>query len=352
MALQSIVVDPYLVCLPPGCRNARQVEDFIDNLISWGELLQREDVNVYFSEHCCDSLLQDDQYPYGHNLKNLMKRFGLSELPDDMACRIAQWILDTTPRLENKCCIKIVDFDSDSFVVEPAFVTDRLSEALSWSLKHTFSVIACHHRTSPNEFMLASVGSAEPDDSDENERENLRFSVTLIDLDNLEARAKLALSLPARIDHIMPVAFGREALIGRMGSLALWEVAESEMQVGDAINARIQELELSGAAESGTAKPFRIGSQFLQSARTNGFRSRLNVVDSCARILLDIPKKPVKPFRVSDNSETQQTRSDGSKALRTHLTSDGPGYRLMFWEMPDGTIEFANVGPKFELVIH
>jgi hypothetical protein len=281
-----------------------------------------------------------------------MKRFDLSELPDDLACRIAQWILDSTPRLEDRCCIKILDFDNDSFVAEPAFITARLSEALSWSLKHSFSVIACYQRTSPDEFMLASVGSAEPEDSEDNERDDLRFSVTLVDLDNPEVKAKLALNLPARIDHSLPVAFGREALIGRLGSLALWKLAESEIQVRDAINARLQELELSGAAESGRAKQFRIGSQFLKSARTNGFGSRLNVVDSCARILLDIPKKPVKPFRVSDTSQKQRTRSDGSKALRSHLTSDGPGYRLMFWEMADGTIEFANVGPKLELVIH
>jgi hypothetical protein len=245
-----------------------------------------------------------------------------------------------------------VDFDSDTFVVEPSFVTARLSEALSWSLKHTFSVIACHQSKSPDEFMLASAESVDPDDSEENERDELRFSVTLVDLDNPEIKAKLALPLPARIDHAVPVAFGREALIGRLGSLELWKAATSELQVRDAISARIRELEDSGAAQPGTAKQFRIGHQFLGSAKTNGFGSRLNVVDSCARILVDIPKKPIKPFRVSEQSDKQRTRTDGSKAFRSHLTSDGPGYRLMFWEMADGVIEFANIGPKFELVIH
>ena len=162
----------------------------------------------------------------------------------------------------------------------------------------------------------------------------------------------MALDLPARLDNAMPVAFGCEALIGRLGSLALWKLAESEMQVSEAVKARIRELEFSGAAESGTAKQFRIGSRLLESARRNGFGSRLNVVDSCARILLGIPKKPVKPFRISEISENQRTRSDGSKAFRSHLTSEGPGYRLMLWEMANGTIEFANVGPKLELLIY
>lgn len=352
MAFPSVLVDPYLVCLPLDCKTSGQLEEFINNLISWGELLQRKDVSVYFSEDCCDSLLKDDQYPYGHNLKNLMRRFDLNELPDDLACRIAQWILDSTPRLEDRCGIRIVDFDSETFVVEPSFVTARLSEALSWSLKHTFSVIACHQSKSSNEFMLASAESVDPDDSEENERDMLRFSVTLIDLDNPEIKAKLALTLPARIDHTMPIAFGREALIGRLGSLALWETAASELQVGDAISARIRELENVGAAQPGTAKQFRVGARFLDSARTNGFGSRLNVVDSCARILVDIPKKPIKPFRVSEESDNQRTRADGAKAFRSHLTSDGPGYRLMFWETANGVIEFANIGPKFELVIH
>src|ERR1039457_3294181 len=82
-----------------------------------------------------------------------------------------------------------------------------------------------------------------------------------------------------------------------------------------------------------------------------GFGARLSVVDSCARILLGEPKNSVEPFRVSQDSTEQKTRNDGACALRTHLTKDGPGYRLMLWELKDKSIEFANVGPKNELVI-
>jgi hypothetical protein len=34
MVPQSIVVDPYLVCLPLDCRNARQVENFFSERMS------------------------------------------------------------------------------------------------------------------------------------------------------------------------------------------------------------------------------------------------------------------------------------------------------------------------------
>ena len=66
--------------------------------------------------------------------------------------------------------------------------------------------------------------------------------------------------------------------------------------------------------------------------------------------MLDIPKHELKPFydRVSGR---QIFRSDGAHAFRTHLTKKRAGLRLMLWKIPDGTIEFANVGDKDELAI-
>jgi hypothetical protein len=75
-------------------------------------------------------------------------------------------------------------------------------------------------------------------------------------------------------------------------------------------------------------------------------------VESCARIVLGIPKNPINEFRERvDGNAKQRKREDGALAFRTHLTKKGVGLRLMFWRHTDGTIEFANIGGKGELLI-
>ena len=104
----------------------------------------------------------------------------------------------------------------------------------------------------------------------------------------------------------------------------------------------------AGTGERARLKRFQVGEQFLESAKRNGFGTRMNVIDSCARILLDVPKNYIESFRVGADSYKQRFRGDGAGTFRTHLTKDGPGYRLMFWQLKDGSLRFANVGPKPE----
>jgi len=48
----------------------------------------------------------------------------------------------------------------------------------------------------------------------------------------------------------------------------------------------------------------------------------------------------------------QKTRAaDGAKAWRSDVTQHGAGYRLHFWLLPDGLIEFANVADHESLFI-
>jgi len=76
------------------------------------------------------------------------------------------------------------------------------------------------------------------------------------------------------------------------------------------------------------------------------------LIESCARIVLGVPKNPIKEFRINSKpTSDQRVRHDGSLAYRTHLTKKGAGLRLMIWIRPDGTFEFANMGDKDELEI-
>lgn len=350
----DIVIDPYLVCLPREPESPEQLDNFVENLLSWSELLQRDDVKTFFPESCIVSLLEEGHYPYGHEFRDMARRLGASHLADDFVCRVAQNVVDRTPTLEARCSINIVIFDDASCRIDPEVYLTRLAAKIGWGFKHGLAVVACCGKHNPEKtFLLASARSA-PEEAFQDPE--IRISAQVEGVDASVDGEFWREILPVGIEQTLPVAFSRDSVLEHLGCLRLWGTAESSDNARDAITTRINELRAMGTGEGSPVKGFRLGAQLLVSARRNAFGSRsdlaMNLIESSARILLDVPKNPVEPFREDERpTSAQRRRVDGAIAWRTHLTKHGAAFRLMFWELADGTIEFANVGPKSELEI-
>jgi hypothetical protein len=350
LAFPDLLVDPYLVCLPRDCADAAELDRFVENLLSWSGLLQRRDVAVHFPGTCLEALMTNGFYPYGHGFRQLAARLGAEHLSADFVCRVAQDVLERTPTLAERCAINIVDFEEHSYQVNPDVYITRLADQVGWGFKHDLAVIGCfqHVGSEAGTFLIVSATSTPEEEFADQE---LHISVRITAIDCSEKMAEAAAVVPFDIHQAIPVAFNSESFLKGVGCLQLWMGAESPAHARDAINTRVEEILTAGTGERARLKRFQVGAQFLESAKRNGFGTRMNVIDSCARILLDVPKNSIEPFRVSADSSKQRFRGDGAGAFRTHLTKDGPGYRLMFWQLKDGSIEFANVGPKHELLI-
>jgi hypothetical protein len=351
----DIIVDPYLVCLPQSSDKVEDLDDFVENLLAWSDLLRREEINVYFPSSCLEALIEEDQYPYGHKIKQMMGRLGITHLSDDLVCRVAQGVLERTPTLEERCAMNIAMFDEGSCRVDPEVYITRLAARIGWGLKHGLVVIACFQQSNPNQsgFLLASAKSVPKEIFEDRE---IEISARVEAVDFTAADAAASMNFPLEIRDSLPVAFSRQSVLEHLGSLRLWGDAASPAQAIDAIDVRVEELLTGGTGNREKRRAFRFGDQFLTSARQRAFGSRsdlaTNLIESCARILIDVPKNRVNPFRVSEEATAaQRRRQDGALAYRTHLTKSGAGFRLMYWELNDRTIEFANVGTKFELEI-
>jgi len=350
----DIVVDPYLVCLPRPCQRPEQLDDFVNSLLAWSELLQGDRVRTLFPESCLQSLMDEGHYPYGHELKQMAKRLGSAHISDDFVCRVAQDLLDRTPTLEEHCSIGLVIFDEESCHIEPEIYLTRLTGSTRYGFKHGLAIVACfQQKNSESSFLLASAKSSPEEAFRE---EVVRISAHIEQLDAKTDAEYWSKILPVGVDHSLPVAFSHNSVLEYLGCLRLWGTAQSPDDAQDAIATRIEELLAIGTGDRSAVKTFRVGEQFLASARQNAFGSRtdlaMNLIESSARIAVGVPKHPVEEFREDERpSSAQRKRADGAVAWRTHLTKHGPGFRLMFWELRDGTIELANVGTKFELEI-
>lgn len=98
---------------------------------------------------------------------------------------------------------------------------------------------------------------------------------------------------------------------------------------------------------------FAFGPHFFSSAHQyggidGGLKSIL--MEHITTLVYAPEKAEFSEFRNSHkkSSGVRTRESDKAKAYRMHLTKSHEGFRLMFWRLEDGSIEFANVGPKFE----
>lgn len=136
-----------------------------------------------------------------------------------------------------------------------------------------------------------------------------------------------------------------------LSSLQIWKDADEPLEVEVAIWLAASEL----AKQSGCGlRAFRVGSEFLESIRNNG---ALGVgpfaeatLSKCAQTVLQASSLRPKPLRTAKNANApiRVRQRDKAKAWRQHVTKRHEALRLMYWELPNGHIEFASLEVKAE----
>lgn len=146
-----------------------------------------------------------------------------------------------------------------------------------------------------------------------------------------------------------------------LGAKALWDVSKNSEQLHFALMVEaVNLLRIKGLPDHpDDIRKFSIGSDFFQSASRydatglSGTNCDL-LREACARIVINDPKYEVSELKRRNNVGKLvpiARRGDGATAHRTHLQKSHAALRLMFWRLKDGSIEFANIGPKSELEI-
>lgn len=352
----EIVIDPFLLCLPNPCHTSEQLELFIDSLLGWKNLLGRRDANVLFSDSAQVALNEDDEFPHRHRLADLLNVHQCDIADERTISKLIYGILEKVPSFENYYGIDAVLIDETQLAVNPTFMLSRLKPNCRRVFSEILTIVSLirtlDSQSSHDTLVVASTLASKninplPDHID--------VKSEVHELDFLQD----GMNIPEEFPHItvdkIPVSFSHGKLLSQLGLWAVWDNASDEEAAKSAINMRVEKLLDSGVSID-EKSDFILGFHFINSVKKWGFGSRSDyamiLIESCARIILGIPKNPLKEFR--DNSKStsgQRVRDDGALAFRTHLTKKGVGFRLMIWKRPNGIYEFANVGSKNELEI-
>lgn len=355
----NVFVDPHLITLPNPCQSVDDLERFITALLEWASAIEKDDINVLISQTALEALYNDGSYPYDYELRRLLQQFSAEEgfIADEDVCSLVTNLLQKTPYLEERINIDDILYEESNCRVEPDVFLTRLTAQAADALQTCLVMLGLWQQTATSAG-TTSTGCifATAQDSTVETCPELTVQASIDLVIPFSENHLWVYTFPTQVDESFHICLGHSDILQQAGCFKLWNAGKTEAGARDAIDLRIQELIQQGSANPKQIAVYSLGSKFLTSAQQWGFqRSDLAMIliDSCARILAGIPSKTVKPFRKSDNSPDQRQRtSDKALAWRNHLTKGGPGYRLMYWQKTTGEIEFANVGPKKELIIY
>ncbi|WP_303674812.1 hypothetical protein [Vampirovibrio chlorellavorus] len=355
MSAQEVIVDPFLLCLPNPCNSLDQLEEFISAIVGWRGFLDRADTCVLLSDSARIALNTDGEFPHRHRLAELLEIFECTLADANTVSRVANSILERTPSLEDYYGINAVLIAEESFEFAPTAILDRLSTNCRVAFKDDLLIAGikeneCATDCLESRLIVASGGVTEnPPPS------SISIKADFHDIGLVSTDSDTQRVMPTSISQSIAVVFSHEQLTESLDLWTIWDRASSEEAVRLCIDKCVKNLISAGAVDNAISD-FIIGNDFVASLHTWGADSRRDyamvTVESCARIVLGIPKNPVKEFKESaEGTARQRTRDGGALAFRTHMTKKGVGLRLMFWKRSDGAIEFANIGGKDELEI-
>lgn len=355
MLTQEVIIDPFLLCLPNPCNSLNQLEDFIAAIAGWRGFLDRADTCVLLSDSARIALNTDDEFPHRHRLTELIDKFECTFADANTISKVANAILERTPALEDYFGINAILIEENSFELAPAVILDRLKTNCRSAFRDDLLIAGikdneCVIDSIESRLMIASGRMAE---NPLPTIISVKADIHDIDIASKDSDRKSV--LPISLSQSIPVAFSHEQLIDSLDLWAIWDEASSVEAIRLCVESCVKNL-ISSGADADWRRNFLIGNGFVASLKAWGADARRDyamvTVESCARIVLGIPKNPINEFKESaDGNAKQRTREDGALAFRTHLTKKGVGLRLMFWRRTDGTIEFANIGGKGELEI-
>jgi len=368
-----IVIDPILLCLHNACASKEEFENFAKRLQSWMEVIDEKAATILVSERCVSALISTAAYPFTHTINDAIIKYELSHISADFLDRISQVLLEQRPWFEDAIDTDDVDANYDETVILPHNFLQRLNSKTQNAFRQ--ALVAAAHWTANTEKDFDLYIGTSPNADESTSSISITSAIGIISRRNGELHEyNPAKSISEEIECV----FDCNSILEARDAIAIWSAACTPEAVCSAISFRVKSHQMKGLnsslgvscvhfidpIEAGkslveSGKPYlmwTIGAKFMDSIHTWNFgnidsQAEL-LIDACARILLDKPKQEVKPFRESNGSKEQLIRVDGATGWRTHLSKSGVAYRLMYWRLKSGIVEFANVANKWEEKIY
>jgi hypothetical protein len=333
-------LDLSIFAVPNSLKNVGELDRLFDQLEAWSERVGRQNcITIVISDDAIDTLEAANCFPATHNIQALLEMFQLEHVfsARDINKRIFK-ILGQAAALGEVTGVRI---DACDATCDASEALREVSEVLLESAHKLGCALGVFVASQPAVGDLIAVVPGFQVERD----------VLTVEAKEIAAHIKGQgdVALQNLISEIricdLPTQF-----VNGLSPERVWECAETGAELALPIALRAaQKLDTEIANLPLTAgRAFSIGEHFYNSLEeVEALRLQKHAstsLDRCAAVVADNTLQFERDFG-------KKRRADNAGSRRVHVTKKGIGLRLMFWELPSGQIEFANIGPKHEEAI-
>jgi len=241
----NVFVDLYLITLPKPCNSLEDLESFINGLLEWSSVLEKDDINFLISQNWSDALCEDGGYPYDHELRNLLQTYtsnGDEIADEDTVSRLVMSLLQRTPYLEEHIDIKDILFDDPTAVIDPEVFLNRLGPQSSNSLKTCLVMLGLWQQHSSTTTRLKGCIFATAQDASIAKYQEITVQADVEEVESFCNPNPYIDALSTQVHESFCICFGHADILQQVGCFKLWNAGKTEAGARDAIDLRIQEL--------------------------------------------------------------------------------------------------------------
>ena len=344
--MRKVLIDTALLAVPNYAEVGSDADELIDRVAHFSQLaLPDVPIDMLLLDGFEEALWGDAGGPDFEAVEAFLNLMNLSDIysAQDLYQQY-MYLLDATSRASSYCSALVSSHTS--FSITPSLPKNLFPSSLR---NETIRVLAqlCYqnHCVGSSVWMFGSSLCTTRD-------QNLRLSAIIEDVE-VHDEGALPIPLPITAVSDVPTFHGVRDFISIDTATDLWAEATNAVDFNLAITVGAMAIRgLSGKpSEILDLNKFRIGSSFIESLKAHQCCGTSRFSITTGRICMEIVAECYAAHITEMGKPSQtQRQSDGALAYRLHITSSGIGLRLMFWQS-NGVIEFANVGPKHELVI-
>ena len=349
MSCASVTIDAGVLVVPGRGAAPDDAYRYVETLLDWSKLLNEPWIAVSMSERSAESLVVDDLYPLRMKLQRLFSQHGIVEYDVNTVSSVIDRILTHTPSFETYFHVR--DVLKEDISTTPDILQLSSGGCLQSDLARCVVLIAILRAHCGKDILNHAL--------------ILRISPTRV----INVRAMVHAIEHTRDDFDRPIPTPPEyfegdvltcddfrSLLDCIDESAVLKNAIDDAGVEIAIRIALYKSRLALALDPDwdDVSVWCMGAQFGPRIRNCCLDAPMSFASSALRALAYAIDKQnlaaVHALRTGSAGNNPQRRRtiDDAKAWRRDIDRD---YHLHYWELPEGNIEFASVGPHDDFSI-
>ncbi|WP_421260844.1 hypothetical protein [Aeromonas jandaei] len=331
--MSAILSCEYLIS--PAICSPNEIDARVEDLLVISENINNKTLIPFIEENAIDTLVENNNYPCDRVFnENISKCTDNIYSGNDIA-KVVNSILQKSSGFycQDKFCSEV---DNLTITPYPFDETGRLDQTIIDMAIYLSLDLGEFHLVHFNKKNITEV------------KINADISTIISDTLDTSSLSKLdnQINIPSSYKHYLSLMNGFPIYSSSQGEL--------DLKLAIYIGALKLKREMGENYQDFSWDSFEVGDEFWASLheheclQTKKYAS--TAFDVICHLVANHPKNDINPFYELNNPEKQRERN-GMKAWRTHVTKSGAALRLMYWQLPSGTIKLANVANKNDLVI-